>query len=179
MFAFTITYQSISNPKKKTVMKTLIFSFAFFAIAASANAQTTTQSVSQVVTLNLQNQIDIAITNPTGTSFTFGSAANYASGLTNVNASLFTVRSNKAWNVTVNAGAANFTSGAATTMPASVLGVRLTGVGNYSNLSTTAANLTSGSRGLGTFAIDYQANPGFNYDSGTYTLNVVYTATQQ
>jgi hypothetical protein len=64
-------------------------------------------------------------------------------------------------------------------MPSSVLGVRLNGGSSYGALSTTSQALTSGARGVSSFSVDYNANPGFSYDAGTYTLSVVYTATQQ
>lgn len=161
-------------------MKNLIFTVLAIASYLFGNAQSSA-SVSQTITLNLQNQIDISVVNgtATGTSFTFSSTNDYASGLTNTNASSFQVRSNRAWAVTVAAGAANFTSAATTVMPANRLSVRLNGGATFGALSTTGASLTSGSRGINSFAVDYNANPGFNYDAGTYTLSVVYTATQQ
>ena len=159
-------------------MKTIILAMAFTALAFGANAQATS-SANQTITLTLQNQIDISISSATGTSFTFATPADYSTGLTNTSASTFSVKSNQAWAVTVKAAAANFTSAAATAMPASVLGVRLTGGSTYTSLSTTAASFTSGSRGSSRFTVDYNANPGFNYDAGSYTMNVVYTATQQ
>lgn len=163
-------------------MKTILLSaLSLLLIATASNAQTTTASASQTVTLNLQNQIDISVVSgsATGTSFTFSTPGDYASGLTNLNASQFEVRSNKAWAVTVASSTANFSSASATAMPASKLGVRLANGTSYNQLSTTAANLTTGARGSNTFTVDYNANPGFNYDAGTYTLSVVYTATQQ
>jgi hypothetical protein len=64
-------------------------------------------------------------------------------------------------------------------MPASVLGVRLTGPTAFVPLGTTAAAFTSGAKGSSTFTVDYNATPGFIYDAGTYNMSVVYTATQQ
>lgn len=162
-------------------MKKLTLLVLALSGAAVVSAQTVTSSTNQTVTLTLQNKIDIAVEGtPTGNSFTFSSAADYSTGIENLNASSFRVRSNQAFAVTVESAAANFTSSAATTMPSTVLGVRLNGsTGAYSSLSTTAASLTTGSRGNSTFAVDYKADPGFNYDAGSYTLSVVYTATQQ
>jgi hypothetical protein len=177
-------FASQFNPlkNKPLTMKTVLLSaLCLILIATAASAQTTTANASQSVTLTLQNQIDIAIVagSATGTAFTFNSPAEYASGLSNLNASQFQVRSNKAWAVTVAAATANFSGSATTTMPAGKLGVRLASGSSFSQLSTTAASLTSGARGTSTFTVDYNANPGFNYDAGTYTMSVVYTATQQ
>ena len=162
-------------------MKTILLSALALIVFSASNAQTTTATASQTVTLNLQNQIDIAVVagTATGVNFVFDSPADYAAGITNTNASQFLVRSNKAWNVTVAAATANFTSTAATAMPSNKLGVRLANGTTYNQLSTTAVNLTTGARGSGNFTVDYNANPGFTYDAGAYALSVVYTATQQ
>ncbi|MBE7172636.1 MAG: hypothetical protein INR73_18800, partial [Williamsia sp.] len=114
-------------------------------------------------------------------NFLFDDVAKYGSGLTNTNASTLQVKSNRPWAVTVKAAAATFSGPAApaTQMPSTVLGVRLNGGSSFSSLSTTTASLTSGARGTSSFNIDYNANPGYSYDAGTYSLSVVYTATQQ
>ena len=161
---------------KKILALVTILTAAFTA----ANAQSTS-AASQTVSLTLQNSINISITYATGTSFTFDDVSEYQNGLTNTNASTFLVKSNRPWAVTVKAAAATFTGPAApaTQMPSTVLGVRLNGGSTFGSLSTTAAALTSGARGSSSFNIDYNANPGFSYDAGTYTMSVVYTATQQ
>ena len=160
--------------------KIFTLTVVLFAAFSAANAQSTS-AASQTVTLNLQNAINISVSSATGTSFTFDEVSEYQNGMTNTNASTLQVKSNRPWAVTVKAAAATFTGPAApaTQMPSTVLGVRLNGGSTFSNLSTTAAALTSGSRGSSSFNIDYNANPGFSYDAGTYSLSVVYTATQQ
>jgi hypothetical protein len=160
--------------------KITIIAAALFAGFTAAKAQSTA-TASQTVTLTLQNGIDIAFTAASGTNFTFATTSEYQSGLTNANASTLQVKSNRPWAVTVASAAANFSGPAAPSpvMPSTVLGVRLNGGSSFSSLSTTSAALTSGSRGTSSFSVDYNANPGFSYDAGTYTLSVVYTATQQ
>ncbi len=162
-------------------MKKIIFSAAIIlAGLISAKAQTSA-TATQTVTLILKNAISIDITSATGTSFTFDNTDEYHNGETNANASTFSVKSNRPWAVTVNTTTANFSGPAApsATMPSSVLGVRLNGGTSFTSLSTTAASLTSGGRGNGSFSVDYKATPGYSYDAGTYTISVVYTATQQ
>ena len=160
--------------------KILTLAVVFFAAFSAANAQSTS-TASQTVTLNLQNAINISISSATGTSFLFDEVTEYQNGLTNTNASTLQVKSNRPWAVTVKAAAATFSGPVlpATQMPSTVLGVRLNGGSTFSSLSTTTASLTSGTRGSSQFSIDYNANPGFSYDAGTYNLSVVYTATQQ
>ena len=160
--------------------KIITLATILFAGFTAANAQSTS-SASQTVSLTLQNAIDISITSATGTNFTFDDVSKYQSGLTNSSASSFQVKSNRPWAVTVKAAAASFSGPAApaTQMPSTVLGVKLNGGSAFGSLTTTAAALTSGTRGSSTFSIDYNANPGYSYDAGTYNLSVVYTATQQ
>lgn len=160
--------------------KIALITTALFAGIISANAQSSAQT-SQTVTLNLQNSIDIAFTAATGTNFTFTNTSDYQNGLTNLNASVLQVKSNRPWAVTVASASDNFSGPAAPSpvLPSSVLGVRLNGGSSFGALSTSAQALTSGARGISSFNVDYNANPGFDYDAGTYTLSVVYTATQQ
>ena len=159
--------------KQLFVLSSILFSSYF------VNAQATGSS-SQTVNLTLKNAISLTITAATGTTFTFDGSDDYLNGMSNTTASTFQVKSNRPWAVTVKAAAASFSGPAApaATMPASVLGVRLTGGSTFTTLSTTAAALTTGSRGDASFSVDYKASPGFLYDAGTYTLSVVYTATQ-
>jgi hypothetical protein len=48
-------------------------------------------------------------------------------------------------------------------------------------LTSTAQNLiNSGANGSSqSFTVKYKANPGYLFGAGTYTVDVVYTATQQ
>lgn len=158
--------------------KSIFILVASTALATSAFSQTTTASVPQTVTLNLQDQIDLSIQSATGTTFSFSSPDDYANGVVNADASTIRVRSNKPWALTVKSGTANFTGGAGT-MPASKLLVSLNTAESYAALSTTEVPFTTGSRGVSNVKVDYKADPGFGYDSGSYTISVVYTATQQ
>lgn len=163
-------------------MKTLLLSIAIiFAGSIAVNAQTSTATVSQTVTLILKNCISIDLTSATGNNFSFDNTGNYSNGITNTNASTFQVKSNRNWAVSVKTTTANFNGPAApsASMPSTVLGVRVNGGTNFAALSTTATPLTNGNRGIGSFSVDYNAAPGYVYDAGTYTISVVYTATQQ
>jgi hypothetical protein len=161
-------------------MKQILLFAAMIVAFSYTNAQTTGTS-NQTVSLTLKNAISLNITSATGTTLTFDVSDDYLNGIANANASTFQVKSNRPWAITVKAAAANFSGPAApsATMPSSVLGVRLNGGSTYTSLSTTAASFTSGARGDNSFSVDYKATPGFAYDAGTYTLSVVYTATQQ
>lgn len=159
--------------------KSIFILAASVAIASTAFSQTTTANVSQTVTLNLQNQIDIAIESATGTTLAFTSPDDYANGVVSGNASTLRVRSNKPWDLTVKAATSDF-SGTPSTIPASVLSVSLKDADSYIALSTADQTLmANGARGSVPVALDYKATPGFLYEAGSYTISVVYTATQQ
>jgi hypothetical protein len=66
-------------------------------------------------------------------------------------------------------------------MPVSgILSVRVFPQGQFMGISTVDAILLSNqTKGISNFNLSYRANPGFNYDAGTYTANIIYTATQQ
>lgn len=157
-------------------MKKIFALIAIVFAAASVNAQSATAN--QTVTLNLANAITITASNA-GTSFTFDDVTDYESGLTNTDATTFTVKSNRPWNVSVKSQAENFTGPTGNTMPASTVSVKVSTGSTYAPLSTTAGTVTTGARGSSDFKVDYKATPSYNYDSGAYTLSIVYTATQQ
>jgi hypothetical protein len=179
--------------------KVIIFSAAILGLNMAANAQATS-SANQNVALSLSNAIAITFVS-TGTatgsavSIPFTTVADYTSGVTS-SAQQLKVQSNKVFNVTVNANTASFTySGTTTpapTMPVSgVLAAQVTANGTggtvassfnsaYGNLTSAAQSMisTCANGGNQTFSVQYQATPGFAYPAGTYTANVVYTATQ-
>jgi hypothetical protein len=179
--------------------KIIILSAAVLGFNMAAKAQATS-SANQNVALSLSNAIAITFVstgNATGSavSIPFTTVADYTSGVTSA-AQQLKVQSNKAFNLTVNANAASFTYAGVTTpaptMPVSgVLAAQVTANGTggtvasafnsaYGNLTATAQSLisTCANGGNQTFSVQYQATPGFAYPAGTYTTNVVYTATQ-
>ncbi|TCJ12599.1 hypothetical protein EPD60_15130 [Flaviaesturariibacter flavus] len=151
---------------------------------AAANAQTnaTASTSGQTVTLVLNNALTINYTPNTTHTMTFTTVADYTSGIELQSAGTVTVSSNKSYHLTAKAATANFADGGVTTttMPASVLQVQVNGgTVPYQGLSTTDQNIGNFSRGSGNVHnIDYKAVPGLNYDADTYTINVVFTATQ-
>ncbi len=178
--------------------KIIIFSTAVLGFNLAANAQATS-SANQNVALSLSNAISITFTG-SGTStggavsIPFTTVSDYTNGVTSSGQQL-KVQSNKVFNVTVNANAANFTYSGTTSpapvMPVSNLNIMVTNNNtggtiagsygsSYNDLTTTPAtiltNCTNGGNQL--FEIKYQATPGFSYPAGTYTTNVVFTATQ-
>lgn len=165
-------------------MKTALLSALAIVLFATANAQ---NSQTQTVTLNLTNKIDITFVSGDGGSvFEFDATSKFEKGLVNISAAELNVKSNRPWKVQVAAleDYFSFNGGSGTNqnnkMPASKLGVKLSTSSSFISLSSTAKDLTSSNvRGSNNFTIDYEANPGFEFDAGQYQLDVVYTATQQ
>ena len=182
-------------------MKKLIAIAAILTSAFAANAQNASSSATQTVNLALSNALEITFTgstSATGTAVTlnFTTVNDYANGVQSA-AQELKVRSNKNFTVAVKSNSANFsysgTTSPAPTMPVSgVLGIKLSANATSgtvgSTFSTTAFNTLSNTNadlitnctkgGAQTFSVMYQATPGFSYPAGTYTTDVVYTATQ-
>ena len=108
-------------------------------------------------------------------------SAQTITGFSANNAATIQVRSNRGYIVSVKSSAANFTSTSGTTMPVTnVLYLKESNQSSFLNLTNTDQTLLSGqTQGSNSFSVSYKATPGFNYDAGTYTVNVIYTATQQ
>ena len=191
--------KKILNPVVIMVFSIIVLVTVSIVASAQTNASSTAQ---QTVELGLSNTIDITFTGSgtaTGGTVTlpFATVTDYANGVESA-AQQLKVRSNKNFTVTVKTSGANFMvssgdSPSTSAMPASVLGVMLTAnntggqIGQgfstsaYNGLSATAANLITNATNGGnqTFAVKYKATPGFAYPAGTYTTDVIYTATQQ
>lgn len=183
-------------------MKKLIAIAVFATMTIAAQAQNQSSSASQKVNLNLGNAIEITFVgsgNATGADvdIPFNTVNDYANGVESSDQQL-KVRSNKDFDVTVKTDATNFTY-SGSTIPAPVMPVK-----DVLNLKVTSnttggsiaspfsgaqfASITDQDQGLiddgirggdQKFAIKYKATPGFNYPAGTYSVNVVYTATQK
>ncbi len=181
--------------KKIVIIAASLVSFGF-----AAKAQTTS-TAQQTVNLNLTDAIELVFVGSgtaTGAAVTmpFTTISDYTNGVSSA-AQQMRVRSNKKFNVTVKANAANFTyTGSATptpTMPVSgVLGIIVSQNGTSGTIASpfsaaTYATLTSAAQAMinngvngnnQTFSVTYKGTPGFNYPGGNYAVDVVYTATQ-
>ena len=183
--------------------KIIIIAAAILGFTTASNAQNNASSTaSQTVQLQLSNALEITFTGNGATtgntvSLPFNTVNDYANGVESA-AQELKVRSNKNFTVTVKTSTGNFsvTNGgntASSGMPTSVLGVMVSAnntggqIGQgfstsaYNSLSATAANLITNANNGGnqTFSVKYKATPGFAYPAGTYSTDVVFTATQQ
>lgn len=182
-------------------MKKVLVVMALAIVGISAKAQNASSTATQTVNLSLSTAIDITFVG-SGTAtggavtLTFSTVNDYANGVESA-AQQLKVRSNKNYKVDVKTNAANFTYSGTTTpapsMPVSgvlALKVSANSTGGtittpfsssaFNTLSSTSANMltncTNGGNQL--FSVMYNATPGFAYPAGTYTVDVVYTATQ-
>jgi hypothetical protein len=194
--------QTDNNNKTHKMKKLLLLTATLFTVAFAANAQNASSTAQQTIQLTLSNVLEITFVG-TGTntgstvSLPFTSVNSYINGVSSSSQQLM-IRSNKSFNVTVQSNAANFTYAGTTnpapTMPVNgVLAIKVpanaTGgtiaapfsSSSFTYLTSSAqALINNGSNGSAqTFDVQYKATPGFNYPAGTYTVDVVYTATQQ
>ena len=162
-------------------MKQLIMILIFVGATLMVRSQSFSGKITPDVTIGTLTDLIIGST-ATGT-VSFTSTSDYLNGVTVLNFNSFQVRCNKSWIFTIQTTTANFTGGTST-IPASVVGVRLNGGSSFLPLSTAAQTLKSGTLGNEVasghaFSIDVNANPGFNYNGGTYTIALQYTLTAQ
>lgn len=156
----------------------------------------------QYTHLALSNAIEIKFTDNLShvggnVTLSFTNVNNYANGVESSEQEL-SISSNKNYTIAVKTNADKFTY-SGTTSPApdmpvnGVLALVVTEnntngsiAGPFSNSSY--ATLTNSNQGLltaatrggnKTFSVKYKATPGFAYPAGNYSVNVVYTATQQ
>lgn len=174
---------------------------AVMLCSIAASAQNKSSSASQTVILSLSDAIEITFTGTgtgTGTDVTipFATVNDYANGVESA-AQELKVASNKKFTVSVKSSAQHFSYSGSThpapVMPvANVLGIKVTAnttggtvaspfsTANYAYVSRNAQDLIKNGNNGGNqkFSIKYKATPGFAYPAGTYTVNVIYTATQ-
>lgn len=147
----------------------------------------------QTSNLSLTDAIDISLVSVATTTLTFANVNDYANGIESEEQTMV-IRSNKKFNVRVKTSSSKFTYSGPSANPnmnvTNVLKVKVTanntggtlgsGFSNYKNMSTSGAKIINAGTpgGNNTFSIKYMATPGFAYPAGTYTVNIIYTATQ-
>ncbi len=182
-------------------MRKILLTAALLASATVMHAQSGSNSASQTVTMTTGNSIELKFTassSATGNTVTmpFSSVTDYTNGVISADQQI-SVMSNKNFNVSVKSSSTNFTyAGSATptpTMPVSgVLGLMVSAnstggsiaspfsSSSYSTITSANQNfITNGTLGSAQlFSVKYKGTPGFNYPGGSYTVDIVYTATQ-
>ncbi len=157
-------------------------------------------NASQSANLVMSNAIDITF-NSNGTNegdvvnLPFDNVNDYANGVESTPIEL-KVRSNKKFHVWAKAGSSRFTySGPESKDPKmNINKLKIKVVSNntggtvpnavsnkYSNMSKSNKKLINNGTAGGdnTFAVQYKADPGYEFPAGTYSVDIIYTATQQ
>ncbi len=166
------------------------------AVAQSNELSTATQSAK----LEMSNAIDVTF-NSNGSAegdivnLVFENVNDFANGVESTPIEL-KVRSNKKFHVWAKAGSNRFSySGPESTDPKmNVNNLKIKVVSNntggnvpnsvnnkYANMSKSNKKLINNGTagGENTFAVQYKADPGYEFPSGTYSVDIIYTATQQ
>ncbi len=167
--------------------------------SATAFAQQSSNS-SQTVSMGVSSTIELTFTGSTTTTgatvnLNFNTVNDYANGVVSSDQEL-KVTSNRNFTIAVKTSSATFSYAGSTSpapaMPVSILGLMLssnsTGGTVVSPFSASAYNSLSNSNQMllntctagnaKLFAVKYKATPDFTYPAGTYTVDVLYTATQ-
>lgn len=173
-------------------MKKILLTIALLPVFAGAFAQSANSAATQAVKLNMSDAIELTILTGANPQMSFTTVNDYANGVISAEQQL-QVRSNKKFNVRVKARASRFSfagTGADPKMPLSVLRLKVlnnntggtisSGHSNFTTLSTSSKNMINNATpgGNNTFSVQYRATPGFTYPAGTYTMEIIYTATQ-
>jgi len=181
----------------KKIITTIV---VLLSLSIMTKAQNQSSSGTQSTELALSNAIDITFIgtdNSTGSDvdLVFNNVNDYANGVESSNYRI-RVRSNKEFMVQAKTSSNNF-SYSGNTNPAPVLKVNnhlfikvtnnSTGGSVPNAVNQQYSTLKKGNRKLikngtpgdnNTFDIQYKATPGFEYPAGTYSVDVIYTATQ-
>lgn len=179
---------------KKTIaiMGILLCSGIAFAQQSSNSSQTVSMGVSSTIELTFTGS-----TTPTGATvnLNFNTVNDYANGVASSDQEL-KVTSNRNFTIAVKTSSATFSYSGSTSpapsMPVGILGLMIasnsTGGTIVSPFSASAYNSLSNSNQMllntctagnaKLFAVKYKATPDFAYPAGTYTVDVLYTATQ-
>jgi hypothetical protein len=162
----------------------------------AVSQSTTSAGASQTIQLVLADGIEIGFANGGNNGgiiqLAFANNSNYATGMESADQQLV-VRSNRKFEVKMQPASEVFSySGSTNNAPAmrveDVLSLMVSdnstgGQNNYPQYHNVNGGntriLTNCSNGSNqTFSVRYRANPGMRYAAGTYTVNMVYTATQ-
>lgn len=179
-------------------MKNTILLVALLVTASFSRAQNSSSTASQTVQLLLYPAIDIQFTsnsaaNGSTIDMVFSNASNYADGVISGTQEL-EVRSNRNFKISVKTDAPTFSYLGGQNTASMPVNNRLfmtvtgnqtggsvaAGFQNYASLSANNQDVVlDGVQGSGKkLIIAYKAKPDMGYPAGTYSVGVVYTATQ-
>lgn len=188
---------------RKITLFILILSCLSGAAFAQVRSSQSSAAAHQRVSMQLNNILEFTFTNTNSNkggivSIPFSNMRDYTQGVSTGEQEL-RIRTNKKFSIGVQSSASYFdyTGSAGTTvtkMPVdSVLDVEVSanhtggqilppfGTGKFVALSSRNLNIVNNGNlgGDQRFSVKYKATPGISYGTGTYTVDVIFTATQQ
>ncbi|MEJ6979311.1 hypothetical protein WG906_02540 [Pedobacter sp. P351] len=163
-------------------MKKFLLALCLSALFVVIN---TDSAMSQVQTSNVAVTIatvtELTANNTNLATFAFSNGSELETGISQTNAVSLAYKSNKLTKITIKALGTGFFSSTtgSTDMPVSVIQWKKNGVGSFTPLSTTSADLSaSQAKGSSSFGIDYKITPGLLYDpANDYSVTIEYTLT--
>lgn len=159
-----------------------ILAFLLFSLKVSAQSFT---DAAVAGTLHIDSMCVLTVGTPSTTTFT--TVDNYTNSITKTSAATVTIKINYNWTLGVKANTTvfrNVTTGNPSTIPCSIVSLKKSTSGSYTTLSGTNQAIATGNKGPvatsgNSFTLDFNFNPGFLYDGGTYDLTLTYTISRQ
>lgn len=176
------------------MLRTIVSILPILLLTSITFAQSGASSATQSISLNVSPVIQISAVNSSNIDLDFNTTNDYSNGIESGNQE-FKVQSNRDFVVNVKTDADKF-SYSGSTSPAPQMPVQNTlylaiannntggTIGNQFNSYRSLSNLPQDllldcqNGGNQKFTVNYRATPGNNYPAGTYTIGVIYTATQ-
>lgn len=178
-------------------MRGFVLMFVLAVLYRHAAAQSAGANAVQQVQLDLHNAIELSWVNNNAVQLSFRNTTDFEKGVVSEPQQL-RVCSQQKFDITIRATAPHFTyNGASTPQPAmpvdGVLSIRVLqnttcgtvaapfSLRNYHTIKSSDANLIINGESCSAenISVVYHAVPGFTYPPGVYTVDVIYTATQQ
>lgn len=165
----------------KKILLAAVFSASFLGLKTnSAIAQTNVQTSNVAVTI--ATVTELTANNNALATFAFTNASQLETGISQTNAVTLAYKSNKTTKISIKALGTGFfssTNGGSADMPVSILQWKKNGATDFTNLSTTSAELsTSQAKGSSSFGIDYKITPGLQFNpANDYAVTIEYTLT--
>ncbi|MCX2453334.1 hypothetical protein OQX61_18830 [Pedobacter sp. PLR] len=130
-------------------------------------------------TITLYKVLDVSLTN-TSAVFDFSALTNYDNGIYKAGMITATVKANVPWKLTLTVSNNTLSPQITPTpMPASVIGIKASSAGTYTNVQNNTPFYVQNNRGLYTVPFDLRALPGFQYETQEYVGDFYFTIAEQ
>jgi hypothetical protein len=153
----------------KKIVFTFVLSIAGFLSVKAQHSNTASQRISLMV----RNTMRLNISAGTVPERVFNNSV-YMNGETILKESVFQIRSNLPWIITVSTGNSIFNN--SSKISPSFLGVHLKGGTGFLPVINSSTSIMVGGQGSGNFNVNYKPLPGFNYRAERiYNVSIIYS----